>query len=250
MTVAICMLFVAQTTNAQAERNYADSNLIDTVSMRHIETIQLPDTAFAEESTGYDDQDDDYVDTTVKHIYDTSQFFFNWKSYYTDAFRKEKSEQRHLIDSEVNALKKDDNFWYIPAIEKLELRIKNDPQLRDSLFKKHITELTDQNQLSFLYEPWFNTLLLVIIIGIFAAAIIYFLIQNKINIFSKEAASSTDETTEDEHGDIFQPVLYKAYTTGRKRKRVPYRHSLNVSANIKVVKRNRCHSIPARLYKS
>jgi len=213
------MLLLAQTTNAQAKSNYADSNLVDTVSMHHIETIQAPDTTFTdEESTGYDDQDDGYIDTTIQHIYDTSQFFFNWKSYYTDTFRKEKSAQRHLIDSEVTALKKEDDFWYIPAIEKLELRLKNDPAFRDSLFKKHTTELTDNSQLSFPYEPWFNTLLAVIIIGIFLAAIIYFLIQNKINIFSKEAVSSTGETTEDEHGDIFSLSYTKLIQQAEKEK--------------------------------
>ena len=204
--VAVCMLLMVQTTNAQAEKNYADSNRVDTVSMRHIEPVQAPseDTAVInDEATGYDGQDDDYVDTTVQHIYDTSQFFFNWKNYYDDPFSKKKLKQRHLIDTEVKALKNEEDFWYVTAVEKLELRIKNDPQLRDSLLKKQNYELTEQNRQSFVYEPWFNTLLWVITIGIFVAAIVYFLIQNKINIFSQEAASFSDETTGDEYEDIF-----------------------------------------------
>ena len=62
------------------------------------------------------------------------------------AFAKEKISQRHLIDSEVNALKNDDDFWYIPAIEKLETRLKNDPKFRDSLLKAHNRELIDEEQ--------------------------------------------------------------------------------------------------------
>jgi|GEM_PF-636398 len=221
MIIAVCMLLATKSTHAQAERNYADSNRVDTISMHHIEPVHAPseDTAVTDdESAGYDDQDDGYVDTTIRHIYDTSQFFFNWKSYYDDPFSKQKLKQRHLIDAEVKALKKNEDFWYIPAVENLELRIKNDPQLRDSLLKKHNHQLTDENQQSFVYEPWFNTLLWVIIIGIFVAAIVYFLVQNKINIFSKEAASLSDEATEDVYEDIFSLSYTKLIQQAEKEK--------------------------------
>ena len=103
----------------------------------------------------------------------------------------------------MNALKKEDDFWYIPAIEKIETRLKNDPKFRDSLLKASSHELMDERETSFLYQPWFSTLLWVIIIGIFAAAVIYFLTQNKINIFSKEGVSSADQESDDTREDIF-----------------------------------------------
>lgn len=196
--VLLCLLPLFNTAIAQV-----DSNYVDTISMKDIEA-PVADTELADEaSIGYYDQEGNYIDTTIKHIYDSSQFFFNWKSYYNDPFRDKKISPRRLADAEANALKKEDDFWYIPAIEKLEQRIESDPKFRDSLLKIQEHELTDANRTSFLYQPWFNMLLWIILIGIFAAAVIYFLIQNKISIFSKEAISAATDTTEEGHEDIF-----------------------------------------------
>lgn len=197
----LCLLLTFNSATAQV-----DSNYVDTISMRHSEAIEAPiaDTSVMnEDAGGYDDQDDGYVDTTVKHIYDTSQFFFNWKSYYSDPFRDKKIEQRRRAEAEVNELKKDDDFWYIPAIEKLEQRIDSDPKFRDSLWKKRELELTDDNQFTLPYQPWFSTVIWIVIIGIFGAALIYFLIQNKISIFAREAASAEEDEAAGAHEDIF-----------------------------------------------
>jgi len=205
----LIILLITQKVNAQtSDSAYADTNYVDTVSMTNIDSS----------SVGYNDQDDGYVDTTVKHIYDTSQYFFNWKKYLDDPYTTEKFTQHHLIDAEVSALKKEDDFWYIPAIEKLETRLKNDPKFRDSLIHVRDRELLDENQKGLLYQPWFNTLLWIIIIGIFAAAVIYFLLQNKINLFSREATLSADETSEDEHEDIFSLSYTKLIQNAEKEK--------------------------------
>ena len=188
-----CLFLITQTAYTQL-----DSNYVDTVSMQHIDTV-----AQDAETATYNDEDDGYVDTTVKHIYDTSQYFFNWKPDASEPFVKEKIAQRGLADAAVNEFKKDEDFWYIPAIEKLETRLKNDPKFRDSLLNAHNRELVDERQKSILYQPWFNNLLWIIMIGIFAAAIIYFLVQNKVNIFSGNAASAAGENNEDGHEDIF-----------------------------------------------
>jgi len=191
------MFLIAQNTNAQT-----DSNYVDTISMQHIDTVVASNNN--KQSGGYNDQDDGYVDTTVKHIYDTSQYFFNLKDSYNDAFINKKIIRRQLIDADVNALKKEGDFWYIPAIEKIETRLKNDPKFRDSLLRVSNHQLMDEGETGFLYQSWFNTLLWVIIIGIFAAAVTYFLTQNKINIFSKEGVSSSDEESDDTEEDIFR----------------------------------------------
>jgi hypothetical protein len=198
-----------QKTNAQtADTTYPDSNYVDTVSM----------TTGNSSPVEYDDQDDGYVDTTVKHIYDTSQFFFNWKDYTDDPYTSEKIAQRHLIDADVKALKNDADFWYVPAIEKLETRLKNDPEFRDSLLNNQHQEFTDESQNGLLYQPWFNTLLWIIIIGIFAAAVIYFLIQNKINIFSRASASSAEDAPDEEGNDIFHLSYTKLILQAEKEK--------------------------------
>src|SRR5882672_4997177 len=85
-----CMFLIAQNANAQT-----DSNYVDTISMQHIDTVVVSNNN--KESGGYNDQDDGYVDTTVKHIYDTSQYFFNLKDSYNDAFINKKITQRQLI---------------------------------------------------------------------------------------------------------------------------------------------------------
>lgn len=210
--VFLCMFLIAQKVVAQTDSIYAD-----TLRIHSIDSI-LNATDEKNETPGYDDQNDGYVDTTIKHIYDTSQYFFNWKDYYDDPFTNKKFTQRHLIDAEVNALKNEDDFWYIPAIEKLENRLKNDPKFRDSLLNARNRELIDERQKGLLYQPWFNTLLWIIIIGIFAAAVIYFLIQNKINIFSKRSAAQVSETSEDEREDIFSLSYTKLIQQAEKEK--------------------------------
>lgn len=211
LVVLCCMFSIMQTTNAQV-----DSNYVDTIDVTAIDTVAV--SSGDETSPGYDDQDDGYVDTAGKHIYDTSQYFFNWKDFNDDPFAKEKITQRSLIDKEVNALKQQDEFWYVPAIEKLEMRLRNDPKFRDSLMNARNRELIDEQQNGLLYQPWFNTLVWILIIGIFAGAVIYFLVQNKINIFSKDAAASFDESGEDDHDDIFSLSYIKLIQNAEKEK--------------------------------
>ena len=175
------------TVNAQK-----DTMAVDTISMSKIDSI-----------AGHDDEDDGYVDTTVKHIYDTSQFFFNQKEYAADVYTKEKITQRHLVDSAVEKLKSEDDFWYIPAIEKLERRLKNDPGFRDSLVNEKNHGLNEAYERNFLQQPWFKFFLWFIIIGIFIAALMYFLFQNKINLFSRQSASVKEGAGSDEGENIF-----------------------------------------------
>jgi len=207
----LLLLLFGQNTNAQT-----DSNYVDTTSMRHIDTVLVSNRN--EEPVGYNDQDDGYIDTTVKHIYDTSQYFFNWKDSVNVAFINKKINHRQLIEAEVDALKKEDDFWYIPAIEKLETRLKNDPKFRDSLLRVSNHQLMDERETGFLYELWFTTLIWIIIIGIFIAAVIYFLAQNKINIFSKESISSPDEESDKEEEDIFHLSYTKLIQNAEKGK--------------------------------
>ncbi len=209
LVLLLISLISIQKTQAQEDSMLVDSNAVDTVSMHDTAVIASP---------GYDDQNDGYVDTTVKHIYDTSQYFFNWKNYYDDPFINKKIKQSHSVDEEVTALKKQDDFWYIPAIEKIENRLKTDPKYRDSLMNAQNRELKDDREDSLLYQSWFNTLIWVVAIGIFAAALIYFLIQNKISIFSKASETTADEGTGEEQEDIFRISYSKLIQNAEKEK--------------------------------
>jgi uncharacterized protein DUF4129 len=182
--ILICIL-MACNSNAQT-----DTTVVDTVSMSNIDSLTQPDT-------------DEYVDTTVKHIYDTSQFFFSWKDNYTQPYTTHKIVQRHLIDNDVKQLKNESDFWYVPAIEKMEARLKTDAAFRDSLLKASSNNVTDNSNKNFIQQTWFRFIVWFIIIGVFFGAIIYFLLQNKINLFSKDAVSFSQDAESDVHEDIF-----------------------------------------------
>ncbi len=198
--ILICLVSLIVGLKANAQK---DTTVVDTVSMSHIDSLtQL--------------HNDEFVDTTVKHIYDTSEYFFNRKEDYKQLYTTEKITQRHLIDKEVNEFKSEEDFWYVPAIEKIETRLKTDAAFRDSLFKAANHEVTDVTGNDFRQKTWFRFIVWFVIISVFLGAIIYFLLQNKINLFSAEPASSTQNFNEDEHENIFKlsynQLLRKAET--------------------------------------
>ena len=183
--VILLLILIAYKSNAQK-----DTTVVDTVSMTNIDSLTSP-------------ENDEYIDTTVKHIYDTSEYFFNWKDSDQTLYTANKITQQHLIDSDVKKLKSENDFWYVPAIEKIETRLKNDAAFRDSLLKAGNNEITDENKKDFTQQTWFHFIIWFIIISVFLGAIIYFLLQNKISFFSKEAASSSQISEADAHEDIF-----------------------------------------------
>jgi hypothetical protein len=185
-SLLLCLwILIANNAGAQT-----DTTVVDTVSMSNIDSLTQPET-------------DEYVDTTVKHIYDTSQYFFNWKDNNSQLYTTSKINQKHLIDNEVKNIKSQEDFWYVPAIEKIEMRLKTDPAFRDSLLKAGNPEVTDNSQKDFRQQTWFRFIIWFIIIGVFLAAIIYFLLQNKISLFSKDATSISQSEESDVHEDIF-----------------------------------------------
>jgi uncharacterized protein DUF4129 len=181
----LLLILIAYKSNAQK-----DTTVVDTVSMSNIDSLTKPN-------------DDEYVDTTVKHIYDTSEYFFNWKDSNQTLYTTNKITQQHLIDSDVKKLKNENDFWYVFAIEKIEARLRTDAAFRDSLLKAGNNEITDENKKDFTQQTWFHFIVWFIIISVFLGAIIYFLLQNKINFFSKEAASSSQSSETNAHEDIF-----------------------------------------------
>lgn len=209
--ILFVIFFIDQNSNAQ----YFDSTVVDTVSMKNIDSMAPP---VEYSGSTYDDNDDGFVDTTIKHIYDTSQFFFNWKEYLDDPYTQEKIKQRHLVDKTVEEMKTQDDFWYIPAIEKMETRMQNDPKYRDSLLHVRDRRLKEEGGNNLLMQPWFNKLLWFIIIGIFIAALIYFLVQHKINIFSRSSVTADDDDSNDEQEDIFHLSYSKLIQQAEKNK--------------------------------
>jgi hypothetical protein len=205
IAVLLCIFCISLKIDAQTDSAYADTPYYDTVAASGAES--------AEE--GYNDQDDGYVDTTVQHIYDTSQFFFTWKKYYDDPYPDKHITQQHLSDNDIKELKNEDDFWYVPAIEKLEARLRNDPKFRDSLLNAKNRELAEEGQAP---QTWYVTLRWIIIIFVFVAALFYFLAQNKISLFSRDAASATENTGGEEREDIFRLSYSKLIQKAEKEK--------------------------------
>lgn len=168
-----------------------DTTIVDTVSFSKIDSLTQPDN-------------DAYADTMQKHIYDTSQYFFNWKNDYRQLFKKEKTGALNLIDADVKALKAEKDFWYVTAVEKLEARLKTDPAYRDSLTKANLRGINDGAQKDFRQQTWFQFLIWFIIIATFLGAVFYFLLQHKINLFVPPSASAAQNDNEEMHENIFK----------------------------------------------
>src|SRR4051812_23396638 len=113
----ILVLLLAGTINGSAQKK--SSYYIDTTNI---------DTSAAVASTERE-----------THADDTTQNFFNWKESINQHYTQSRIGSRVHADTEVNKLKKEDDFWYIKSIEKF----KSSPQAvvyskaqKDSLARK------------------------------------------------------------------------------------------------------------------
>lgn len=172
---------------------FSDTTFVDTVIMKNADSLIEAGNDTGSSSIGFH----------PPHIYDTSQYFFNTKMFAADSFSKEKIAQRGLIGEEVNRYKSAKDFWYIPAIEKLETRMKNDPRFRDSLLAAKNKQLNISDFDASGLAGWINNVTWFFIIIIFTGAIIYFLLQNKISIFSGRSAKGNSEVMENPEEGLF-----------------------------------------------
>jgi hypothetical protein len=154
---------------------------------------------------------------------DTSQNFFNWKEKVNQPYSQSKIDSRVHADTDVDRLKKEDEFWYVKSIEKFrssrEKVIYNKAQ-RDSLAKggradSGTRQFPEEDPYNFNLPGWVGTLLWGIIIAVFLFAVIYFLFANKISIFSRSSSKDSNSGIEEDEVDLFkipyQDLLQKAY---------------------------------------
>lgn len=158
-------------------------------------TIEIEDsTRVVEDSDIWEKQ----LDTTGK--------YFNWKNT-NDPYTNEQIKVRVSSDSTVQKLRGEEDFWYVKSIEdfnKNTLRLRYDKKYRDSLTKEGLlppdeqvfTQEPDSN--AWYMQAWVNIVIWSIIILVFVGAILYFLLSNKINIFSRSAARSVVEEAQNE----------------------------------------------------
>jgi len=153
---------------------------------------------------------------------DTAQNFFNWKENINQPFSQQKIGSRVHADKEVNALKNEDDFWYVKSIEKFKSspeQVTYEKATRDSIAKKKARadarKFPEEESYNFNLPSWVGTLMWGIIIGVFLFAVGYFLLANKINIFSRSGKNNAATAVDGEDVDLFnipyQDLLQKAY---------------------------------------
>lgn len=179
--------------------------------------------AAAQEDTLSGSVDEEVTDdtTNTENGFDTTGYYFNWKENESEAFTTQKFGSRVSSDTTIQKLRNEDDFWYVKSVEKFKKdaeRLRYDRKYRDSLSKaglippdeQDFTEEPTGNE--WYLQPWFSNLIWITIVSIFVAAVIYFLLSNRINFFSRKAANAHSEeaTAEDDlHNASHDSLLAK-----------------------------------------
>lgn len=189
-----------------ATAQYQDSVAYDTVE------VAPPVVDSSTDNNNYDNDEEDYAEKKEGHIYDSSEKFFNWKLYNEQPFALIDSlSLRKIPDSVIANLKKDDAFWYVKETQDFEnmyVRLKNDPAFRDSLMKAKGFKSPDEEQKAVQIKQqgnpaWLDNLIWIIIIIVFAGAVVYFLSANKISLFAKNDKKIGEDDDDENTDDIF-----------------------------------------------
>lgn len=114
--------------------------------------------------------------------------------------------QRHVPDSFIKKMQQDDDFWYANA----EIKKEKKPEDKESTY----TPVGDQQ--------WFQTLLWLLIIGGFAAAIMWYLAGSNVGLFRKrnrglQTTAEEELATEDIFAINYQREIDKAEAAGNYR---------------------------------
>ncbi len=131
----------------------------------------------------------------------TDYFLKKW-----DLLQDSSIVQRHVPDSLIKKMQEDDNFWYANA----EIKEEAKPEYNGPRY----TPLGQQQ--------WFQTLLWLIIIGGFAAAIMWYLAGSNVGLFRKknkalETTGDGEPATEDIFAINYQKEIDKAEASGNYR---------------------------------
>lgn len=193
MLLCICLCFLC--VNLIAQTNDSTELITDTLSLHDSVPLSSEGT---EISSG-------------KHIYDTSQYFFNWKEDNAEIFSSKKFKPHASTDSFVQKLRNTEDFWYVKAVEKFKqdiVRLQTDKAFRDSLIKAGYLKPDEQvfkqeRKAGFITSPWIHLLIWTIIIGVFIYALVYFLLANKISLFTKGNVSAFSSAHDAQEEDIF-----------------------------------------------
>ncbi len=175
--------------------------------------------SLAQEQTDSGTENNEF-DTTEEDD-DTTGYYFNWKENPGDAFLIPKSNFHTSTDSIINAFKKEDDFWYVHSIEEFQknnARIRYDQQYRDSLVNAGVLPAEDEVMIqehpgtNWYQQDWFVFVVWLLVILVFASAVVYFLVANKISFFHRDASVLREKSIADKdllHQIDFKHLLHK-----------------------------------------
>ncbi len=154
-------------------------------------------------------------------LYDTAQNLFSPKKDSQQPYSQSKIKSRVPAGREVAQLKNDDDFWYVKSIEQFRSSPESviyDKAQKDSLLKKNkagARQFSQEDRYVVHVPSWVSTVIWVVIISIFLFAVAYFLLSNKINIFSRSSTGNAAIEAENGKIDLFtlpyHDLLQKAY---------------------------------------
>ncbi|HUM98361.1 MAG TPA: hypothetical protein PK275_10930 [Chitinophagaceae bacterium] len=151
-------------------------------------------------------------------------YYFTDKSYY---HYDSPYLQRKVSPLSIKTMKEEDAFWYAKGVKQPT--------------QKNIN--TNNNEtVSWTEQRWFQTLLWLIIIGVFAAAVIWYLMSSGVRLFRKKditaiAANEASLTTEDIFAINYNKELEKAELAGNYRLaiRLMFLRMLKIMAEKKII---------------
>lgn len=144
---------------------------------------QVDTTVFDSVKTVIEEPAGDYQQPPDAELDNGNQYFLYKWQITADSFS---IQLRHVSDSALKKLKEDDAFWYANA----EIK-KEKPELRRS------------NYVPLGQQRWFQTLLWLVIIGGFAAAIMWYLAGSNVGLFRRRNIQSASEDIDGISEDIF-----------------------------------------------
>ncbi|MDI3321558.1 hypothetical protein [Pinibacter soli] len=189
------------------------------VYAQHIDVDSLKRAAMEQIKNEQNDE------TGRKHIYDSSERFFNAKFYPEQPFTVQKFSAKTLSPSLIDSLKKEKDFWYATAVEKFKAKQKAYLLFADSIKRvnadkpepasKPDENFEDDSPRTINLGPWFQYVLLGVAILIFLGALFYFLSSNKVGFFAPSNKNIDEQPEETDLGENifilpYQDLLNKA----------------------------------------
>lgn len=159
---------------------------------------------YAQTDTTVYDYDEEYeeepVTTAKKHIYDTSHLFFNW--HWNEPYAEERLPAGRTTEKKVKAFKEEEDFWYVNEVQNFTAYV-------DSVMKngpKGARPPSREEYQRGIKVPanWLFPLAVII----FIAAVIYFLVSNKVAFFAPRNTGNDNNITVDGIGDNIFTLKY------------------------------------------